>query len=166
MTKSDEFFLADGLVEKGFGPFFGTPCGILAPLFSELERRGILCTVPREDSAVGIAAGASMAGGYSVVLMQNSGLGQSVNALASLVAPYRIPILFIVSLRGEDPDPTPENTVMGEISASLLEACGIAVQRLGTKQLAQHVEWAYDVVRHQRRSAALLVPPTYFGWQA
>src|SRR3712207_8855986 len=74
--------LCAALVEAGFGPYFGTPCGILAPLYAAVERRPGLLTVAREDNAVGIAAGASLAGRYPVVLMQNSGLGQSVNALA------------------------------------------------------------------------------------
>src|SRR5260364_366901 len=74
--------LAQALVEKGFGPFFGTPCGILAPLYSILETEFGLHTIPREDNAIGIAAGTAMAGRRPVVLMQNSGLGQSVNAIA------------------------------------------------------------------------------------
>src|SRR5260364_144647 len=46
--------LAQALVEKGFGPFFGTPCGILAPLYSILETEFGLHTIPREDNAIGI----------------------------------------------------------------------------------------------------------------
>ncbi|MFF4693009.1 hypothetical protein [Streptomyces sp. NPDC001307] len=74
---------ADELLDHGFSPFYGTPCGILAPLYAALEDKSDLLTVPREDTAIGVAVGAAAAGHLPVVLMQNSGLGQSVNAAAS-----------------------------------------------------------------------------------
>ncbi|QKV93102.1 sulfopyruvate decarboxylase subunit alpha [Streptomyces sp. NA02950] len=154
------------LADKGFGPFFGTPCGILAPLYQRVEDEFGLRTVPREDNAVGVAAGAAMAGQSPVVMMQNSGLGQSVNALASLVVPYEIPLLLIVSLRGILPDTTPENTVMGRLTEPLLSDLGIPAERLQADMLTAQVDRAHEIIHEQRRPAALLVPPSLFGWQA
>ncbi|WP_291417368.1 hypothetical protein [Actinophytocola sp.] len=159
--------LCDDLVVAGFGPFLGTPCGILAPLYRELQERAELLTVAREDNAVGVAAGAALVGRFPVVLMQNSGLGQSVNALASLVEPYRLGMLLIVSLRGVDPDPTQENRAMGRLTAGLLDGLGIAARTLDRDQgFASSVTWAADTVQLEGRSAALLVPPPVFGWCA
>jgi sulfopyruvate decarboxylase subunit alpha len=159
--------LCHELVGAGLGPFLGTPCGILAPLYSSLQADAGLITVAREDNAVGVAAGAALAGGHPVVLMQNSGLGQSVNALASLVTPYRLPMLLIVSLRGIDPDPTQENLVMGRLTGPLLDGLGIPAAVLDTGELlGAQVRWAADMVRQRRRPAALLVPPSSFGWSA
>ncbi|MEV4870595.1 thiamine pyrophosphate-binding protein [Streptomyces syringium] len=152
--------------ENDFGPFFGTPCGILSPLYERLESESGLRTVSREDNAVGIAAGAAMAGRSPVVMMQNSGLGQSINALASLVVPYEIPMLLIVSLRGIQPDTTQENLAMGRLTEPLLSDLGIPAERLQADRLAAQVDWARETVCVQRRPAALLVPPTLFGWQA
>lgn len=146
-----------------FGPFFGTPCGILAPLYRALEERSGLLTVAREDNAVGVAAGAALAGRAPVVLMQNSGLAQSVNALASLVVPYAIPMLLVVSLRGVDPDPTPENTVMGRLTAPLIDSLGIEATTLSDPV---DLDRTRHLVHTERRAAALLVPPTAFGWRA
>lgn len=155
------------LVAKGFGPFFGTPCGILSPLYRALQERAGLVTVAREDNAVGIATGAALAGRCPVVLMQNSGLGQSVNAIASLVVPYRIAMLFVVSLRGVDPDPTQENLAMGRLTEPLLAELGVPARRLDPlASPADRVDWAADIVRGQGRPAALLVPPLVFGWRA
>ncbi|MGD3110846.1 thiamine pyrophosphate-binding protein [Streptomyces sp. YGL11-2] len=158
--------LADLLVGEGFGPFFGTPCGILAPLYEALERDAGLHTIPREDAAIGVSVGASCGGRTPAVLMQNSGLGQSVNALASLVVPYSIPMLLIVSLRGIAPDPTPENLVMGRLTEPLLDSLEIPALRLTPECLADQVAWAHRLVSDERRTAALLVPPQLFGWQA
>jgi sulfopyruvate decarboxylase subunit alpha/phosphonopyruvate decarboxylase len=158
--------LADLLVERGFSPFFGTPCGILEPFYEALEQNAGLLTVPREDAAIGVAAGAAAAGRLPVVLMQNSGLGQSVNALASLVVPYRVPMLLIVSLRGVDPDPTPENLVMGRLTEPLLDGLGIPAARITPDRAADQVARAHQLVAEQQRPAALLVTPQLFGWQA
>jgi sulfopyruvate decarboxylase subunit alpha len=155
--------VATALVDAGFAPCFGTPCGILAPLYRALEHRPGLLTVAREDNAVAMAAGAALSGRVPVVLMQNSGLGQSVNALASLVVPYRIPMLLLVSVRGVDTDPTPENQVMGRLTAPLLAGLGVPAQTLdpGAVQ-AQTARLRQDV---RRTPVALLVPPTALGWQ-
>ncbi|GAA1997087.1 thiamine pyrophosphate-binding protein [Catenulispora subtropica] len=160
--------LGRALVEAGFGPFFGTPCGILAPLYGALEEHADLLTIAREDNAVGVAAGAALAGGSPAVLMQNSGLGQSVNALASLVVPYRVPMLLVVSMRGITPDPTPENEAMGRLTEPVLAQLGIPARRLPPDPGAADatVAWAAATVRERRRPAALLIPPPAFGWRA
>lgn len=162
-TLADE--LADELVGRGFGPFFQTPCGVLAPLCTAVEARAGLLVVPREDTMVGMAAGAALGGASPAVLMQNSGFGQSVNALASLVVPYRIPMLLVVSLRGLPPDTTAENAAMGRLTAPILTGLGMHHQRLeGRNGLRELVEQAATVVRDKREPAAVLVGPDAFGW--
>ena len=75
----------------------------------------------REDVAVGLAAGAWLAGRRPMVLMQNSGLGTSMNALVSLSLMYRLPALLLVTWRGHGGKDAPEHLLMGEISPGLLE---------------------------------------------
>jgi sulfopyruvate decarboxylase subunit alpha len=157
--------LAEELVSEGFDAFFGTPCGILAPLYAQLERKNGLLAVSREDNAVGLAAGAALAGRTPAVLMQNSGLGQSINALASLVLPYRIAMLLVVSLRGTDLDDTPENAVMGGLTMQLLDALGIPLVHVGTQRpMAETARRAAQLVCGHHRTAALLIRPSLFGW--
>ncbi|ROR97150.1 sulfopyruvate decarboxylase subunit alpha/phosphonopyruvate decarboxylase [Salana multivorans] len=147
------------------GPYLATPDGILAPLLELLAAREDYRTVSREDNAVGIAAGIGLAGGSATVLMQNSGLGLAVNALASLVAPYRIPVLLVVSQRGTDADTTEENLAMGRLTAPVLDGLGIAHATLDATDLPGHVARAAVAVREERRPYALLVPPGLFGWR-
>jgi phosphonopyruvate decarboxylase len=118
--------LLDRLVERGYGLFTGVPCSLLAGIFAELERdeRVRYVSATREDLAVGMAAGAWLGGQRAVVLMQNSGLGVCLNALASLHEPYEIPALLVVSWRGRGPD-APEHVRMGRITTSLLDALEI-----------------------------------------
>lgn len=158
--------LSKALLDQGFSPFFGTPCGILAPLYSRLQDHAGLMTIAREDNAVGIAVGSAAAGNHPVVLMQNSGLGQSVNAIASLVVPYSAPVLLVISMRGTGPDLTPENRVMGRLSEMLLVEAGLPVAWLDAGNIADRVEWSRRFVVDKRMPAALLVPPALFGWRA
>ncbi|MGG8405669.1 thiamine pyrophosphate-binding protein [Streptomyces sp. 12297] len=155
----------EALTANGFGPYFGTPCGVLAPLLSLLEAGADYHVVAREDNAVGVAAGAGLAGATPVVLMQNSGFGQSVNALASLVVPYRIPMLLVVSMRGTAPDTTSENLAMGRLTEPVLEGLGIDYAYLTGEDADRQLEHAATVVREKRLPYALLVRPDEFAWK-
>ena len=59
----------------------------------------------REEEAVAIACGASLAGGRGAVLIQNAGLFNCGGVLAGLVELYRVPCFFIVSYRGDHAGP-------------------------------------------------------------
>src|SRR5437763_14990915 len=72
----------------GFDFFTGVPCSLLeAPIAClEGERgKGAYLAATREDEAMSMAAGAWMGGKkLPVVFMQNSGLGNCLNVIASL----------------------------------------------------------------------------------
>src|SRR5579862_2244787 len=55
----------------------------------------------REEEAFGIAAGLYLGGARPTVMLQSSGLGNSLNAIASLLVPYQIPVLIVISMRGD-----------------------------------------------------------------
>ncbi|MDH4021897.1 MAG: phosphonopyruvate decarboxylase, partial [Gammaproteobacteria bacterium] len=80
-----------------------------------------------EGDAVAIAAGAELGGLSAVVMFQNSGLGNAVNPLTSLTWTFRIPVLLIVTWRGEPGGPAdePQHELMGAITPQLLELMGI-----------------------------------------
>ena len=159
--------LRDHLKAKGFGPCFGTPCGVLAPLWDSIDRADGVTTIPREDNAVGVAAGSALAGRAPVVLMQNSGFGQSINAISSLVVPYHIPILLIVSMRGVAPDDTVENEGMGILTEPICRLLGLHTEHLGTDTDPEEtITRLADRVIDRREPAVLLVAPDAFGWRA
>jgi sulfopyruvate decarboxylase TPP-binding subunit len=54
-----------------------------------------------------------VAGKMPAVLMQNSGLGNSIDALTSLVLLYKFPVLLIISWRGYREKDFPEHSLMG-----------------------------------------------------
>ncbi|MCC6414301.1 MAG: phosphonopyruvate decarboxylase [Opitutaceae bacterium] len=108
----------------------GTPCSYLKPLINAAidDPRFRFCDAVNEGDAVAMAAGATLAGVRSLVMFQNSGLGNAVNALTSLCHPFRVPVLLVVTHRGEPSGEAdePQHELMGRITTGLLDTMGIA----------------------------------------
>ena len=68
-----------------------------------------LVLATREEEAFGIAAGLFLGGKRPTVMLQSSGLGNSLNALTSLLIPYRIPVLLVVSMFASAPHGAPRS---------------------------------------------------------
>lgn len=113
----------DAATEAGFDFYTGVPCSYLTPLINGVlsDRSLRYVGAASEGEAVAIAAGAWLAGRRTVAMCQNSGLGNMVNPLTSLNAPFRIPTLLITTWRGRPGEPDePQHEVMGEITHDLL----------------------------------------------
>jgi phosphonopyruvate decarboxylase len=108
----------------GFNTWAGVPCSFLTPFInSVIDDAGMsYVSAANEGDAVAIASGAALAGRRSVALMQNSGLGNAVSPLSSLNWVFRIPVLLIITLRGE-PGLTdePQHELMGQITGKILD---------------------------------------------
>src|SRR5215831_9870787 len=115
--------------EKGFRLLTGAPCSYLKPFINyAMAAPGLeYVGAANEGDAVAIAAGADLAGRRSVVMFQNSGLGNAVNPLTSLNAPFRIPALLVVTWRGEPggPPDEPQHELMGQVTPGMLDLLGI-----------------------------------------
>jgi sulfopyruvate decarboxylase subunit alpha len=102
------------------------PCNMLSGILDEIDRLSIRrIPVCREEEGVGIAAGAALAGKRPVLLMQNSGLGNCVNALASLTCLYRLPLFLLMSHRGGPGEQISAQVPMGQAAPRVLEALAI-----------------------------------------
>lgn len=139
--------------------YAGVPCSLAKAFLEILERERAARWVPavREDVAVGVAAGASLAGRKAVVVMQNSGLGVCLNALASLNAIYRIPALLLVTWRGEGGADAPEHVVMGEITEPILDLARVPSLVLEADRLEEQVLEADGIAMRSQCPVALLV---------
>jgi len=110
------------LENHGFDFFTGVPCSYFTPLIDILAQKdpAYQLPAPREDIAVGLAVGAYLAGKKPVIYMQNSGLGYSLEAFASLHLIYDIPTLVLVSYRGPEDQGMEEHLIMGKHTEELL----------------------------------------------
>ena len=122
MIQANDFILACTL--RGYTFFTGVPCSFLKPLINYVIQSPDVdyIAATSEGEAVGIGAGAYLAGRRAVVMCQNSGLGNMVNPLTSLNFPFRIPLLLIITLRGEPrSNDESQHELMGQITGELLE---------------------------------------------
>jgi phosphonopyruvate decarboxylase len=123
-------FIADARA-RGFDFYTGVPCSFLTPLINGVlsERSLKYVGAASEGEAVAIAAGAWLAGRRTVVMCQNSGLGNAVNPLTSLNAPFRIPTLFVTTWRGQPGlADEPQHEVMGQITHDLIRLMGLPLE--------------------------------------
>ena len=109
----------------GFSTYAGVPCSFLKSFINYINDSSEIDYIPaaNEGDAIAIAAGVYLGGEYSVVMLQNSGLGNAVNPITSLLQTFEIPILIVVTLRGDpsaSPD-EPQHRLMGEITTDLLD---------------------------------------------
>jgi len=147
MAALDPRTLVALFAERGFGPFTGVPCSFLGPVISCLQSECAeqYLVANNEGEAVAIAAGACLAGKSPVVIMQNSGLGNAVNPLTSLCHTLRLPVLLLITWRGEPGRPDePQHELMGRITDDLLTAMEIRHEALPTtaEQLRERLKAA------------------------
>lgn len=112
----------------GFDFWAGVPCSFLTPFINYTIGDSELTYISsaNEGDAVAAATGAALGGHRSVAMMQNSGLGNAVSPLTSLNQVFRIPVLLIITLRGEPGKPDePQHELMGQITLELLETMRI-----------------------------------------
>jgi sulfopyruvate decarboxylase subunit alpha len=95
-----------------------------------------LVRLAKEEEGVGISAGAYLAGVKSAMLMQNHGFLASVNGIVSCAQLYRIPLLMLISHRGEFGERDPWQTEGGGVTEDLLRALRIPFAYLDS---ASHV---------------------------
>ncbi len=118
-----------------------------------------------EGNAIGIAAGHYFASReIPLVYMQNSGLGNTVNPLASLVDKhvYAVPMLLLIGWRGQgDTEPNhPQHKLQGEITPKLLEIMHIpyTVLENDDKKFAEVVTKAVAYCKETRQPYGLIAP--------
>ena len=149
------------LKSRGFTFFAGVPDSTLSPLFKVMNGDPELRYVSavREDAALGIASAAPLVGWRGGVLMQNSGLGNVVNALTSFNLLYGLPVLLIVGWRGYGgpPNDAPEHWTMGAKTTGLLELLGLPYEVLEADGLELALDRLTAAMDERSVPGALLV---------
>lgn len=150
----------DNLNKLGFSFFSGVPCSILKVILKTIPENSVYISAVREDSALGVASGAYLSGKKgkkTAILIQNSGLGNIIDGLTSFNLIYKIPVLIIVTWRGEPEKPdAPEHQIMGKVMLPILKALGIPYKIIDDdfpKQLA----WASEMMEKDKIPVVLIL---------
>ena len=159
--------LYNTLVENGVDRFAGVPDSLLKDFCSYLlvnvpKERNIITA--NEGNAIAIASGHYLATGRPmVVYMQNSGLGNIVNPLLSLVDVdvYNIPVLIFIGWRGEPGiHDEPQHIKQGKLTIPLLETMEIKYDILkDTNQITS----AFEYMKQTNKPFAFIVKKGIFA---
>ena len=86
MSMDSSEAIYDGLKDAGIDFIVSVPCANLSKILEMIDKDEDIIHIPvtREEEGIGICAGAYLGGKKPAILMQNSGLGNSINALKSL----------------------------------------------------------------------------------
>lgn len=140
--------LAEGLAALGITHVVGIPDNTSAPLFDLLATSGLptLLTVTREGEAFAIASGLWVGGKRPLVLIQNTGLLESGDAIRGTMLRMRAPIVTVVTCRGY----------------GLMRARGIDPARQGG--MARDLDTGDLLIDPELDAVALLAEPTLRAW--
>ena len=142
------------------------PDQVLAPLIRRLEADAFFEVVrlTREEEGVGVVSGGYLGGLRGALLMQSSGLGNSVNALAGLAMAYQIPFLLIISPRGRLSEFNPSQVPMGRAVPKVLDALDIETVTLERQaELVEQFDQAAKTCFSTSRPVALIVSTLLSG---
>ena len=118
----------------------------------------ILVRLNKEEEGVGISAGAHFAGRKSVMMMQNHGFLTSINGIVSLAQLYKIPLLMLISYRGEMGERDPWQTQGGISTEPVLQALGIPYNKLSNPDtVLKQLTDAQTLAESSQRPVALLL---------
>jgi len=164
MTPTDQLY--QRLRSNGLDFFASVPCKLLDGLLKRLgDDDDIIYTpVSREEDGVGVLAGAYMAGRRPALVMQNSGFGNSVNAVCSLLNYYGVPVIFVISHRGSPGEPVAAQNVMGDAVAGIMAASGVRAVSIGHPDQLQQIDAEITAAFAEGRSLGLLLPFSF--WEA
>lgn len=120
-------------------------------------------TLTTEEEGIALAAGAFLGGTRAALLMQSSGVGNCINML-SLPRICNMPLLMLVTMRGEWAEFNPWQVPMGSATPQVLQACDVTVYRADTAQeVAPTVQAAIQIAFSSRQRVAVLLSQKLIG---
>ncbi len=123
-----------------------------------------LRSLAREEECVAYAAGQRLAGKRPLALFQSSGLGNCLNALATLAVPSRLGLPLVISMRGSLGEANPSQVPIGRVADAILASIGI--QSFSLRDAATAAALADGVCSlafQARECAAVLLAPELGG---
>jgi len=142
-------------------PYVEVPCSLLAPVIDGLMAdKGCEVLNPvNEGVAMGIAAGRFLVTNkIPMVLTQNSGLCNTVNALTSLNIIYKIPVLYLISWRGQPGiNDAPEHLFLGSRMENILKVFDIPYAILTEKNYKTQIKNVIKKIRSSKKPGALIL---------
>ena len=160
MIEAKEFI--EAARELGFVRYTGVPCSFLTPFINYVINDNALEYIAstNEGDALATTSGSVIGGQRSIVMMQNSGLGNAVSPITSLSYIFRIPFLIIVTHRGEPGvKDEPQHELMGQITEELFNTMQIPSETFPseTKEIIPALQRAEKFMSKEHRPYAFII---------
>ena len=155
----------NGLKDAGIDFIVSVPCVNLSKILDMLDEDDEITHIPvtREEEGIGICAGAYLGCKKTAILMQNSGLGNSINALKSLTELYNFPLLMIMSHRGTDGENIVGQVPMGQSTPRLLEAINFKFFKPDTPEAAyEDIKLSWNLSEEEGLPVSILLEIKYW----
>ena len=138
-------------------PDIVTSSGLLAPIAQDKELK--LVRVCKEDECVGIASGLSYAGKRALILIQNTGFLDSLNAIRGIAVEYKQPICMMVGLLQHDPEIPPRASPRYgvRIIEPILDDMGIEHHLVGVDADVGKIQPAIEAAYRESHPVAFLI---------
>ena len=138
------------------------PCDKAKNLFYLIPQHFHDVALNKEEDGIGICAGAYLAGGKPAIVMQSSGLGNSMNALMSLTRTYELPLPIITSWRGVYKEKIPAQIPFNKNLPRMLKAFDIPYTIIDDNSKINLVDNVIcDAYENNRTHVALISPKTW-----
>jgi sulfopyruvate decarboxylase subunit alpha len=159
--------LYETIKKSGIDLILTLPCIMLKGLLQLIEEKSEIqhISITREEEGIGIAAGAYLGGRTPAILMQNSGLGNSVNAIESLLQLFKIPVIIIMSYRGVEGERILAQIPMGKLTPKLLDLLQIKTFIIDSKEEIKYIKKAVELSKSSEISTGILLKRTLWGVQ-
>jgi sulfopyruvate decarboxylase subunit alpha len=157
--------LYEEMKRSGIDLILSLPCVMLKDLLYIIEEKKEIqhIRITREEEGVGIAAGAYLGGKVPAILIQNSGLGNSVNAIKSLLFLYKIPVIFIMSHRGTEGEKIAAQIPMGELTPDLLDLLNMQKFIINSIETISNIQKAVKRSKSSGFPVGILLKKTLWG---
>ena len=159
-----ENLVIDILKEHGITHIASVPCDKAKDLCFLLPDHFDHIGLPRDEDGIGVCAGLVLAGKRPAMVIQSSGLGNSLNALMSLTTTYDLPLPIIASWRGVQDEVIPAQVPFNSAIPAILDAIKIPYTVVHTSGEFQKIgDVIDDAFAHSRPHVALVLPGSWEG---
>ena len=127
------------------------PCDRIKNLLLKIPSEFVNIPLTREEEGVGISAGAALAGKRPAMIIQNSGIGNMLNALLSLTSFYELPLAIFISHRGIYKEKIAAQKPMGNAVKGLLKASGVGYTVVDKREDLARIKRPLEMVYEKNR---------------
>jgi sulfopyruvate decarboxylase len=154
----------DILKKQAISLIASVPCDKAKDLCFLLPEHFRHVCLTREEDGIGVCAGAVLAGRRPMMVMQSSGLGNSLNALMSLTRTYDLPLPILASWRGVQNETIPAQVPFNEAVPAILDAIGVPYTIIhNCNEFSRLNDVITDAFEQSRPHVALVLPGSWEG---